>query len=90
MFGSSSSLPKRVGQGGGLVLASVGKADLLSDHFNSKRFAFRSREDGRFLDLDTDPYVCFPLSLKITADVLVPCFSVGLRLLVRLGSFPAC
>ena len=37
MFGSSSSLPPLVGPGGGLVCESVGKADLLSDHFDSKQ-----------------------------------------------------
>ena len=37
VFGSSSSLPALVGPGGGLVCKSVGKADLLSDHFDSKQ-----------------------------------------------------
>ena len=37
MFGSSLSLPPLVGSGGGLVCESVGKADLLSDHFDSKQ-----------------------------------------------------
>ena len=37
VFGSSSSLPPLVGPGGGLVCESVGKADLLSDHFDSKQ-----------------------------------------------------
>ena len=37
MFGSSSSLPPLVGEGGGLVCESVGKADPLSDHFDSKQ-----------------------------------------------------
>ena len=37
VFGSSSSLPLLVGVGGGLVCESVGKADLLSDHFDSKQ-----------------------------------------------------
>ena len=35
VFGSSSLYP--VGKGGGLVCESVGKADLLSDHFDSKQ-----------------------------------------------------
>ena len=36
-FGSSSSLPPVVSEeGGGLVCESVGKADLLTDHFDSK------------------------------------------------------
>ena len=34
---SSSSLPPLVNEGDGLVCESVGKADLLSDHFDSKQ-----------------------------------------------------
>ena len=37
VFGASSSLPPLVSEGGGLVCESVGKADLLSDHFDSKQ-----------------------------------------------------
>ena len=37
MFGTSSSLPPLVSKGGGLVCESVGKADLLSNHFDSKK-----------------------------------------------------
>ena len=37
VFGSSSSLPPLVREGGGFVCESVGKADLLSDHFDSKQ-----------------------------------------------------
>ena len=37
VFGWSSSLPPLVSEGGGLVCESVGKADLLSDHFDSKQ-----------------------------------------------------
>ena len=69
MFGSSSSLPPLVSEGGGLVCESVGKADLLSDDFDSKQsreevdlpltclttFVFRSSEVGHLL-LDWDPY----------------------------------
>ena len=36
VFGLSSSLPPLVGGDGGLVSESVGKADLLSDHFDGK------------------------------------------------------
>ena len=36
VFGTSSSLPLLVSEGGGQVCESVGKADLLSDHFDSK------------------------------------------------------
>ena len=37
VVGSSSSLPPLVSEGGGLVSESVGKADLLSNHFDSKQ-----------------------------------------------------
>ena len=37
VFGSSSSLPPLISEGGGLVCESVGKADQLSDHFDSKQ-----------------------------------------------------
>ena len=37
VFGWSSSLPPLVSESGGLVCESVGKADLLSDHFDSKQ-----------------------------------------------------
>ena len=38
VFGSSSSLLPLVGPSGGLVCKLVGKADLLSDHFDSKQY----------------------------------------------------
>ena len=50
MFSSISSLPLLVSEGGGLVCESVGEADLLSDHFDSKQ----SREA---VDL---PLTCHP------------------------------
>ena len=50
VFGSSSSLPSLISEGGGLVCESVGKADLLSDYFDSKQ----SREA---VDL---PLTCHP------------------------------
>ena len=50
VFGLSSSLPPLVGGGGGLVCESVGKAYLLSDHFDGKQ----SRES---VDL---PLTCHP------------------------------
>ena len=37
VFGSRSSLPPLVSEGGGLVWELVAKADLLSDHFDSKQ-----------------------------------------------------
>ena len=37
VFGSSSSLPPLVSEAGGLLCESVGKADLLSDHFDRKQ-----------------------------------------------------
>ena len=56
MFGVSSSLPPLVGVGSGLVCESVGKADLLSDHFYSKQ----SRES---VDL---PLTCHPSPILVT------------------------
>ena len=50
VFGSSSSLPPLISEGGGLVCESVGKADLLSDHIDSNQ----SREA---VDL---PLTCHP------------------------------
>ena len=50
VFGLSSSLPPLVGRGGGLGCESVGKAELLSDHFGGKQ----SREP---VDL---PLTCHP------------------------------
>ena len=38
VFGSNSSLPPLISEGGGLVCESVGKAGLLSDHFDSKQY----------------------------------------------------
>ena len=38
VFGASSSLLPLVGGGGGLECESVGKADVLSDHFDSKQY----------------------------------------------------
>ena len=35
VFGSSSALPLLISEGGGLVCESIGKADLLLDHFDS-------------------------------------------------------
>ena len=37
VFSSSSSLPPLISVGGGMVFESVGKTDLLSDHFDSKQ-----------------------------------------------------
>ena len=37
VFGSSSTLPLLVGEGGGLLCKSVFKADLLSEYFDSKQ-----------------------------------------------------
>ena len=55
VFGSSSSLPPLISEGHGLVCESVGKADLLSDHFDSKQ----SREAVNL------PLTCHP-SLSFT------------------------
>ena len=53
MFGTSSSLPPLVNEGGGLVCESVGKADLLSDHFDSKH----CKQSREAVDL---PLTCKP------------------------------
>ena len=58
VFGSSSSLPPLVSEGGGLVCESVFKADLLSDHFDGKQ----SREA---VDL---PLTCHPSPSLTTFD----------------------
>ena len=50
VFGTSSTLPRLVSEGGELVCECVGKADQLSDHFDSKQ----SREA---VDL---PLTCHP------------------------------
>ena len=58
VFGLSSSLKQLIGEGGGLLHESVGKTDLLSDHFDEKQ----SRESVdcithtiRFLDSPSLP-----------------------------------
>ena len=56
VFRSSSSLPRLVSEGCGLVCESVGNADLPSDHFDSKQ----SREA---VDL---PFTCHPSSCRTT------------------------
>ena len=56
VFGSSSSLPLLLGRGGAPVCVSVGKADLLSDNFDSKQ----SRES---VDL---PFTCHPFVSLLT------------------------
>ena len=55
MSGSSSSLPALVVWGGGLGSDSVGKTDLLSNHFDSK-------QSGKY---DDPPLICHP-SLSLT------------------------
>ena len=54
VFDSSSSLPPLVSEGGGLMSELVGKADMLSDHFDSKQ----SRE-AVDLPLTCHPSSCF-------------------------------
>ena len=56
VLGSSSSLPHLVGEGGGLVCKSVGKADLQLDHFDSWQYR-------KAVDL---PLTCHPSSSLIT------------------------
>ena len=64
VFGSSSSLPSLVGQGGGLVCESVGKADLLSNHFDSKQ----SRE-AVDLQLTCHPFPSFNTFVLRSSEV---------------------
>ena len=71
MFGLSSSLPPLISEVGGLVCESAGRADLLSDHFDSKQ----SREA---VDL---PLTCHP-SPSLTTFAFR---SSEVRCLVRLG-----
>ena len=87
-----------------IALGSVGKADLLSDHFDGKQsmesvdlpLTCHPSSEVRRLLLDLDPYGgfdplgVFPLFLKRTTDVLVPRLSEVFWRRVRLGSFPAC
>ena len=58
VFGLSSSLPLLVGGGGGRVCESVGKADLLSDHFEGK-------QSSEFVDL---PLTCHPSPRLTTSE----------------------
>ena len=55
MFGSSSPLPQLVIEAGRLVCESVGKADLLSDHFDS-----RSAVKMRLWEAVDLPLTCHP------------------------------
>ena len=66
VFGSSSSLPLLVGLGEGLVCESVEKADLLSDHFDSKQ----SRES---VDLLVTCHLLVTWTLTVALTLLV-CF----------------
>ena len=63
VFGLSSSLPSLVGGGGELVCESVGKADLLSDHFDIKK----SRES---VDL---PLTCHPSPSLTSLGLMFNC-----------------
>ena len=58
VFGTSSLLPLLINESGGLVCESVRKADLLSDHFDSKQF----REA---VDL---PLTCHPFPYSLTNE----------------------
>ena len=59
VFGSSSSFPPLVSEGGGLVCESVDNVDLLSYHFDGKQ----SREAA---DL---PLTCHPSPSQLTAFI---------------------
>ena len=64
VFGSSSSLPMLISEGGGLVCASVGKADLLSDHFDSKQSM-----EAVDLQLTCHPSPCFTTFVFRSSEV---------------------
>ena len=81
VFGSSSTLPPPVSKGGRLVCESIGKADLLSDHFDSKQ----SREAVHL------PLTCHPSPSLTTyafrsraALIYWACFLFFLRELLKL------
>ena len=63
-------MPPLVSEGGGLVYESIGKPDLMSDHFDSKQS--READDLPLMYRGTDPLGMFPLFLKRTADVMAP------------------
>ena len=60
MFGSSSksSFPPLIGAGGGLVSESVGKADVLSAHFDGKQ--------------SRDPVDLPPLAIRLIVSLPLP------------------
>ena len=64
VFGSSSSLPPLVSEGGALVCESGGKADLLSDNFDSKQS--RVAVD---LPLTCHPSPCLTTSASRSSEV---------------------
>ena len=64
VFGSSSALPPLLTECGGLVCEPVGKADLLSNHFDSKQ----SRE-AVDLPLTCHQYHCFTTIAFRSSDV---------------------
>ena len=74
MFSLSSTLPPLGGGGGGLVCESVGKADLLSDHFDGK-------QSNESVDL---PLTCHP-SPSLTSFAFRS--SEGKRLLLDLDPY---
>ena len=73
VFGTSSSLPPLVGEGGGLVCKSVGKADLPQEHFNSKL-----SKEAVDLPLTCHPSPCLTMHLCLQVER-------GQASLVRLG-----
>ena len=88
VFDTSSSLPKLVNDGGGLVCESVGKADLLSEHFDSK-------QSRAAVDLPLTPIPKGPPSSSVANYRPISITSVLSKVFerlvsVRLGRFMEC
>ena len=68
MFGVSSSLRPLVSGGGGLVCESVGKADLLSNHFDGRQF--RESVDLPFTYHPSPRLTCFAFRSRSQASLV--------------------
>ena len=84
VFGLSSSLPPLVSEGGGLVCESVGKADLLSDHFDSKQS--REAVDLSFTCHPSNSFATFAFSSSEVRRLLLDLDPYGGT--DQLGMFP--
>ena len=73
--GSDSSLPPLIGAGGGLVCESVGKADMLSAHFDGKQF--RDPVDLPSTCLPSQSLTTFAFRLREVKRLLLDLYSYG-------------